>query len=202
MSKQTEDIKVIREMMEKSSKFLSLSGLSGVIAGITAIAGAAFAYFYLLQDPSMTGYNHTQEAFILLADALIVLFISVGFSIYLSRKKAKRNKQTLFNGVTKIVLYNLAIPLIAGGIFSFLFLLRGNIGLVASSTLIFYGLALVNASKYTFEEVHYLGITEIVLGLLAAIFMYKGILFWTIGFGLCHILYGLVMYKKYDIKKK
>jgi predicted lysophospholipase L1 biosynthesis ABC-type transport system permease subunit len=202
MNKEAEDIKAIREMMEKSSKFLSLSGLAGIIAGFTAIAGAAFAYFYLLRDPSRTDYNHYQEALILLADALVVLIISISFGIYFSWKKAKKDKQKLFNSVTKRAIYNLAIPLIAGGVFSFLFLLRGEIGIVASSTLLFYGMALLNASKYTFEEIHYLGITEIVLGLLAAVFMYNGILFWTIGFGLCHIFYGLTMYLKYDKRKQ
>jgi hypothetical protein len=202
MNKEAEDIKAIREMMEKSTKFLSLSGLAGLIAGFTAIGGAAFAYFYLLRDPSMTDYTHNQEVLILLADACAVLLISIGFGVYFSSKKAKENKQKLFNNVTKRAIYNLAIPLIAGGIFSFLFLLRGDIGLVTSSTLLFYGLALLNASKYTFEEIHYLGITEIVFGLLAALFLYHGILFWTIGFGLCHIVYGLLMYIKYDIKKK
>jgi len=189
-------------MMEKSSKFLSLSGLSGIVAGMAAIAGAAFAYFYLLRDPSLTDYNRIQESLILLADALVVLFISIGFGIYFSWKKAKKNKQMLFNSVTRRILYNLAIPLVAGGIFSFIFLLRGHIGLVAALTLTFYGLALLNASKYTFEEIHYLGITEIVLGLLAAIFLYHGVWFWTIGFGFCHIFYGLAMYIKYDLKKK
>jgi hypothetical protein len=202
MNKETEDIKVIREMMEKSSKFLSLSGLAGIMAGITAIAGAAFAYFYLLRDPSQTNYTHNQEVMILLADAGLVLIISIGSGIYFSRRKAKKNNQKFFNAVTKRAVYNLSIPLIAGGIFSFLFLLQGEIDIVASSTLLFYGMALLNASKYTFEEIHYLGITEIVLGLLAAVFMYNGILFWTIGFGVCHIFYGLMMYLKYDIKKK
>ena len=78
---------------------------------------------------------------------------------------------------------------------------RGYVEMVASATLIFYGLALINVSKFTFPEVHYLGITEIVLGLLAAMFLYKGIFFWTIGFGFCHILYGFIMYRKYDVKK-
>ena len=201
MNTQTEDIKVIREIMEKSSKFLSLSGLAGVVAGITAIFGAAFAYFYLLRDPSLTDYNHTQEVLILLADALLVFFISLGFGIYFSWKKARKNHQPFFNSLTKRILYNMAIPLVAGGIFSFLLLLRFNVGLVAASTLLFYGLALVNVSKYTFDEIHYLGITEIVLGLLAAVFMYNGILFWTIGFGFCHIFYGLAMYLKYDRKQ-
>jgi hypothetical protein len=202
MNTQTDDIKAIRDIMEKSSKFLSLSGLSGVMAGITATLGAAFAYFYLLRDPSQTDYTRMQEIWILMADALLVFSISLGFGIYFSWKKAHKNHQSLFNSLTKRILYNMAIPLIAGGVFSFLLLLRYDVGLVAASTLLFYGLALVNVSKYTFDEIHYLGITEIVLGLLAAVFMYNGILFWTIGFGFCHILYGLAMYVKYDIKKK
>jgi len=202
MNKELEDLKAIREMMEKSSKFLSLSGLSGIIAGITAIIGAAFAYFYLLKDPSMTDYNRTQELFILLADALIVLFISIAFGIFFSWRKAKKTNQPLFNKVMMRTLYNLSIPLAAGGIFCLILLLRGDIRMVIAGTLIFYGIALVNASKYTFEEVHYLGITETILGIAAAIFEQNGLLFWTIGFGFCHILYGIIMYRKYDLKKK
>jgi hypothetical protein len=201
MNKEIEDIKAIREMMEKSTKFLSLSGLTGIIAGGAAILGAAFAYFYLLRDPSATDYTHNQEVLILLADAAVVLAISIGSGIYFSEKKAKKNKQKLFNSTTRRAIYNLALPLVAGGFFSLLFLIRGDIGIVASSTLLFYGMALLNASKYTFEEVHYLGITEMILGLLAAVFLYKGILFWTLGFGVCHIIYGLAMYNKYDKKK-
>ncbi len=202
MNKQLEDIKAIREMMEKSSKFLSLSGLSGVAAGIAAIVGAAFAYFYLLKDPSQTDYNRIQEMMILLADALIVLIISIGFGVYFSYRKAKKKKEKLFNKITVRILYNLAIPLITGGIFCLIFLLRGYVGVAISGTLIFYGLALVNASKYTFDEIHYLGLTEIILGLTATVFMRYGIVFWTLGFGVCHILYGLSMYIKYDLDKQ
>lgn len=189
-------------MMEKSSKFLSLSGLSGIIAGVTAIIGAAFAYFYLLQDPSLTDFNRTQELMILLGDALIVLFLSIGSGIYFSWRKAKKSNQPLLNKVMLRTLYNLAIPLVAGGIFCLILLVQGNIRMVIAGTLIFYGIALVNASKYTFEEVNYLGLTEILLGIVAAVCASYGLLFWTIGFGLCHILYGFVMYKKYDLKKE
>jgi predicted lysophospholipase L1 biosynthesis ABC-type transport system permease subunit len=201
MNKQLEDIKAIREMMEKSTKFISLSGLSGILAGVTAILGAAFAYFYLLRDPALTDYSHAQELMILLADALIVLFISVSFGVYFSWRKARKNKQSLFNKVTLRTLYNLSIPLAAGGIFCLVLLLRGDILMVIAGTLIFYGIALINASKYTFNEVHYLGITEIILGIAAAIFVSSGLLFWTIGFGVCHIAYGFVMYRKYDLKR-
>ncbi|MDR1160943.1 MAG: hypothetical protein LBK45_01260 [Tannerellaceae bacterium] len=201
MNKQLEDIKAIREMMEKSTKFISLSGLSGILAGATAILGAAFAYFYLLRDPSLTDYNYMQELMILLADALIVLFLSIGFGIYFSWRKARKNQQSLFNKVTLRTLYNLGLPLLAGGIFCLALLLRGDIRMVIAGTLIFYGIALVNASKYTFDEIHYLGITEIILGIAAAVFVSNGLLFWTIGFGICHIVYGFVMYRKYDLKK-
>ncbi len=200
MEKQLEDIKAIREMMEKSSKFLSLSGLSGVMAGITAIFGAAFAYFYLLRYPAATDLNHFQEMVILLVDAMLVLIISIGFALYFSWKKAKKKKLKFVNKATLSTIYNLGIPLLTGGIFSLILLFRGNVEIIASTTLLFYGLGLVNASKYTFEEIHYLGITEIILGIGAAIFLYHGIIFWTIGFGVCHIVYGAIMYKKYDLK--
>lgn len=200
MEKQLEDIKAIREMMEKSSKFLSLSGLSGVMAGITAIFGAAFAYFYLLRYPEATDLNHFQEMVILLVDAMLVLVISIGFALYFSWKKAKKKKLKFVNKATLSTIYNLGIPLLTGGIFSLILLFRGNVEIIASTTLLFYGLGLVNASKYTFEEIHYLGITEIILGIGAAIFLYHGIIFWTIGFGVCHIVYGAIMYKKYDLK--
>ena len=200
MEKQLEDIKAIRDMMEKSSKFLSLSGLSGIIAGVTAIAGAAFAWLYILSNPSATGLDRLQQIEVLLVDALIVLLVTIGFGIYLSAKKAKKNHQKLFNKVTLKTVYNLSIPLIAGGVYSLLCIYRGDVEIVAATTLIFYGLALVNVSKYTFDEIHYLGITEIVLGIAAAVFLYHGIIFWTIGFGICHIIYGLIMYKKYDLK--
>ena len=118
MEKQIGDIKVIREMMEKSSKFLSLSGLSGVLAGITAIIGAAFAYFYLLRQPASTDFNRYQELLIILADAMIVLIVSIGFAVYFSKKKAKKKNLKLMNKASLMTLYNLAIPLFVGGVFS------------------------------------------------------------------------------------
>ena len=200
MEKQVEDLKAIREMMEKSSKFLSLSGLSGVIAGITAIIGAAVAYVLLIQDPAHTGLSSIQQLVILLSDATLVILISAGFGIYFSWRKAQKNNQKLFNKVTLRILYHLGVPLAAGGILSLIFLYRGDVEILASITLVFYGLALVNVSKFTFNEIHYLGIIEILLGLAAAVFLFYGIIFWTLGFGVCHIIYGWIMYKKYDLK--
>lgn len=201
MNTQIDDIKAIREMMEKSSKFLSLSGLSGVIAGFTAIAGAAFAYFYLSGNALFSGLSSIPREWVLLADAIVVLVISIGFGLFLSWRKARKNKQSLMTKLIMRTFYNLAVPLAAGGIFCFILLLKGDLGMVMAGTLLFYGLALLNVSKYTYDEVHYLGLLEIGLGLVAAIFQEYGLVFWTIGFGICHILYGFVMYRKYDLKK-
>jgi hypothetical protein len=200
MEKQTEDIRVIREMMERSTKFLSLNGMSGIVAGIAALAGAAFAWLHLLNDPGATGYNRFQEAMILLADAVAVLAVSLGAGLWLAGRKARRSGQKLLNHVTYRILYALAVPLVAGGVFCLTYMLRGDVRMVISATLIFYGVALVAASKYTYGEIHYLGLTEIVLGLAAAMFDRSGIVFWALGFGVCHIVYGLVMYLKYDKK--
>ena len=199
MDKQLDDLKTIREMMEKSTKFLSLSGLSGIVAGFTAIVGASFAWFYIFAD--VTRYTPSERIMWLLADALTVLVITLFFGVYFSVKKARGQNQKIVTKVAAKTLYNLALPLVAGGLFSLVYLFRGNVDIVIASTLLFYGLALINVSKFTFEEIHYLGITEIVLAILSAVFPKYGILFWTLGFGVSHILYGTVMYLKYDVRK-
>jgi len=193
MEKQIEDLKAIREMMERSSKFLSLSGLSGIMAGVTAITGAAIAYFYIL------GQVRSVAVPLLIIDAFLTLIISIGFGVLFSVRKARKRNLKLVNSLTQKIVYSLAIPLVTGGMLSLILIYRDQIELVAAITLIFYGLGLVNVSKYTLDEIHYLGLTEIVLGVCAAIFLYHGILFWTIGFGFCHILYGSIMFRKYDL---
>jgi hypothetical protein len=93
---------------------------------------------------------------------------------------------------------NLAIPLAVGGIFCAILLYHGIVYLMAPAMLIFYGLALVNGSKYTLTDIRYLGLSEIVLGVFAAFFIGYGLLAWAIGFGVLHIVYGTLMYYKYE----
>lgn len=201
MNKQTEDIKAIRQMMEKSSKFLSFNGLSIVVAGLFAIAGAAFAYYYLSRIPGHRSFTPADRTLFLLVDAIIVLAMSVCSVTYFCWRKARKNKLSLLNSTTRRAAYHLLFPLVAGGIFSLIFLLRGDADVAGASTLLFYGLGLINASKYSFNELHLLGIVEVVLGLLAAVFLHKSILLWVAGFGVCHIIFGLIMYYKYEIRK-
>ena len=68
----------------------------------------------------------------------------------------------------------------------------------APASLIFYGISLVNASKYTLTDIRYLGVMEIILGLINTQFIDYGLYFWATGFGLLHIIYGAMMWWKYE----
>jgi len=202
-----EDLQTIREIMERSSKFLSLSGLSGVFAGVCALMGAAIAWLFVLDSGQIQLSEFLQNQndsatsgirFNLALDALLVLGFAVLGAVYFSQRKARLVGQKFWTASTRRLLIHLLIPLVSGGIFTLVLIFRSNLELVASITLIFYGLSLVNAGKFTLGEIHYLGLTEIVLGLMAGIFINQGLLFWTIGFGVMHIIYGTVMYYRYE----
>lgn len=199
--KYIEDLKDIKEMMNKSSKFISLSGLSGISAGIIALIGAYFAWNNIYSKTGYQDFNRTLLNFDQLSQLLtigfITLILAIGFGIFFTRLKVKKSKQNVWDSQTKRLLINLLIPLISGGIFCLIILSKGYVGLIAPLTLLFYGLGLVNASKYTLSEVRNLGLIEIALGLCATFFIGYGLIFWCIGFGVLHIIYGVIMEIKY-----
>ncbi|WP_396176200.1 hypothetical protein [Flavobacterium sp.] len=199
------DIQDIKQMMSKSSQFLSLSGISGILAGIYALIGAWMAYKTIYFDTSTMGaYKNlviSEEAVIrLLVIAATVAVLSLATGIVLSIRKAKINNETFWNSTARRLVINFLIPLATGGFFILFLIEKEMLGLIAPLTLIFYGLACVNASKYTLGGVRYLGLTFIVLGLLSTWFLGYGLLFWALGFGVSHILYGAIMYFKYEKK--
>ena len=202
------DIQDIKSMMINSSQFLSLSGFSGILAGIYSLIGAFIANTILTTNQSnyyqeknsslhIINYNTIYQLIIL---ALLVLLISIATGLLLSSRKAKKQNQKLWNNAAKKLLINFSLPLLTGGIFAVLLIVKQNYNLIATITLVFYGLACVNASKNTYKDVNYLGITLIILGLLSTYYCSYGLLFWTLGFGIGHIIYGSLMYFKYDKK--
>ena len=197
------DLASIRTMMERSAKFLSLSGLSGVLAGIYALAGATAAYYIVHYPISPLRYriysiNEGDTIYKLILVALLVLVASISTGLWLSHKKARKAGTTLWSQTSQKLVVNLSIPLVSGGIFILIMLYTGHFGLAAPACLIFYGLALINASVNTFDEVRYLGFSEIILGLISAIYPGYGLIFWALGFGVLHIVYGAIMYNRYD----
>jgi hypothetical protein len=197
------DLASIRSIMERSAKFISLSGLSGVLAGVYALIGAAAAYFVAHYPISPFDYrqysiNEGDVFFKLLVIAALVLFASLTTGILLSNRKAKKHGLKFWTPASQRLFINLAIPLASGGILILIMLFTGHFGLAAPASLIFYGLALIQASSNTFDEIRYLGFSEIILGLISAAVPGYGLVFWALGFGVLHIVYGGIMYNKYD----
>lgn len=198
-----QDLASIRNLMERSSKFLSLSGLSGVLAGVYALIGAYVAYgvIYPFRQASYVQRGEIDDLLIiekLLLVAVLVLVASVTTGFVLSLRKARRTGQKFWGASSKALLFNMIVPLFAGGLLILIFIWREYFGIVAPAALIFYGLALVGAGNYTYKGVQYLGINEILLGLVAAAYPGYGLWLWAIGFGVLHIIYGSVMYFKFD----
>ncbi|NDV77602.1 hypothetical protein [Dysgonomonas sp. 511] len=196
METKLDDIKHIRSMMERSSKFLSLSGMSGVSAGLFALLGAGVGHLILSKVYTFTG--SLLYDFIILA--VIVLVLATSSGLYFSLKKAKADGSKFWMPVTIQILKDFGVPMVVGGLFCIILIFQNATRMVAATMLIFYGLSLIYAGARTYRDIKMLGACEIILGLFAGIFVYNGLLFWALGFGVLHILYGIIMYYKYDMK--
>lgn len=195
------DISEIKNLMNKSSRFISLSGLSGILAGIYALVGASIAYW--LVSNSARGYLILHGTIFNLCVVLLigVAVASIATGVFLTTRKAKQNGEKIWDNSSQRLLINFLIPLVAGGLYTLIILVQGKYGQTGGLMLIFYGLALVNASKYSIGDIKYLGFIQITLGLIAALFPGYGFWLWVMGFGVMHIVYGTWMHFKYDVNK-
>ena len=211
-----ETLQDIKRMMERSSRFISLSGLSGVSAGFCALIGAYVAHGWImdyyggvsLTDTAVTrgyvghhGYMHDEAVdlrwkLIFLAGG--VLLAALASSTWFTWRRARRSNLPIWDLTTRRLFINMAIPLAAGGFFLLGLMYNTSWDFVAPTCLVFYGLTLVNASKYTLSDIRYLGILEIILGCVCMFRLHWGLYFWALGFGVLHIIYGLIMWWKYE----
>lgn len=205
-----ETLQDIKKMMERSSRFISLSGLSGVAAGICALAGAAFAYKIIgsseLAHPALRDTYHAGEPLSIkdymgnrVVQIAMATFTAAVLSAFLfTWLRSKRTAVPLWGVASRRLTIAMAIPMGTGGIYLFKLMQAGSFGLIAPGSLIFYGLALVNASRYTMSEIKWLGYFELLTGVVCLFFAGNGLYFWALGFGVLHIVYGLVMWNKYE----
>jgi hypothetical protein len=203
-SDQLEALQDIRKMMKESSRFLSLSGLSGIFAGLFALIGAYVCYglignYNTLQNPADSFWTLIVT---ISCVALAVLVLSISAALYFSNKKAKKNNHKLFDHSSRLLLWSMGVPLFAGGVFCIALISAGFafIQFVAPAMLVFYGVALINSSRLTLTDLRMLGFMELFLGLIAAFIPSLGLLFWALGFGVLHIIYGSIVWFKYDLK--
>lgn len=201
-TKVSEDLAHIKEMMERSSRFISLSGLSGIGAGIVGLLTGIAALYLTNGKIQYIERNHIQPYEDYMVKMLILLgvfalILAIFFGCFFTIRKSRKLGLQIWTSTTKKILTQLTIPLVVGGVFVLALLHYGLYGLIAGTTLIFYGLALINAEKYTFSDIKYLGLLEIALGCIALFWIGKGLIFWTIGFGILHIIYGVILHRKY-----
>ncbi len=210
MDEQLESLEALRDikrMMERSSRFISLSGLSGIAAGLCALGGAWAAHSrfncWLTGDCGKNADAYTIEtglAWDLVVIAFVTFAAAFAFAFLFTLLRTRKTGIPLFGKATWRLMWNTVIPLAAGGLFCLRMMQLGVYGLVAPGCLVFYGLALINASKYTLGEVRYLGYVNMALGLISLWFIGYGLWFWAAGFGLMHIIYGTAMWWKYERK--
>jgi hypothetical protein len=198
MDTQLETLKDIRQIMERSGRFISLSGLSGISAGCCALVGAAVAHqeFKFLSAGQILWPGEFSERLLFLgACTFLAALVSAFVFTYL---RSRREGVPIWGNAARRLLLNTAIPMLAGGALVLRLLYLDLGGLVAPTCLLFYGVALVNGSKYTLGEVRYLGYTEIILGAINCALPGYGLYFWAFGFGVMHIVYGIWMWNKYE----
>ncbi len=193
-----EAVKEIRVMMEKSSRFLSFSGTSAILIGLYALVGAFIAHGIISLVGDIPSGNSAPKWIGIVPDivlvALAVFVLSLITILFFSFRKAKKMKYSFASGLAYRTFLNFFLPLVAGGVLCVALLVGGHIGIMVPVMLLFYGLSLINASKYTYGSIFWLGCSELLLGLLCAFFPQNGLLFWSIGFGVAHIVYGIYFY--------
>src|SRR5687768_11853896 len=194
------ELSAIRSLIEHSSKFISLSGLSGIMAGIYGLIGAWFAIRMVSnhEDLGFPADNLQVITRALIVIGLIVMVLSAVTAYWLTVRQAKKRNENVWNPVSRRLLAASGVPFLTGGLFIAALILRDEYSFIPPACLIFYGLALVAGGQFTFSEVKWLGFCQIVLGLAALVLPRYGLVLWAIGFGVLHIVYGAVMYFKYE----
>jgi hypothetical protein len=211
MNKQQEQLDAIndiKKLMDRSSRFSALSGLSGVVVGVFALISIGINYQILKISPfepisylavlSPNGEINNEILNLVVLNFALVLLVSFATAIWLSNKNADKKGVKIWDLTAKRMMINFIIPMFTGGAYCMILFTQNHIELIIPATLLFYGLALLNASKYTVNDIKYLGMLLVILGLLSSIYTDQALLFWAIGFGLLHIIYGSLMYFKYE----
>lgn len=194
----------IKKIMSQSSRFISLSGWSGIFAGIVALVGAYMAHMKIesyYQIDYVRGTAQPNDLFhYLLILAISVFCVAFLGALFFTLRKSQSDGTPIWNAISRKLLWNTLIPMLVGGIFILKLHSENLYDYVAPACLLFYGLGLVNGSKFTLGEVRFLGYGQLLLGLINLNYPKQGLLFWTLGFGILHIIYGIAMWWKYERK--
>lgn len=196
------DLREIRQMMEKSSRFISLSGWSGVAAGATALLGAYMAHRHITHYYAVRYGTQWADPALLKRDLLwiagLVFICAFILSFFFTYVQSRKKGVPIWGTAARKLLWNTLLPMAVGGIFIFRLMQLQMYPPVAASSLLFYGLALINGSRFTVGEIRYLGYGQLLTGIYCLWAPGHGLMAWAFGFGILHIVYGLAMWWKYE----
>ncbi|MGI8950907.1 MAG: hypothetical protein ACR2FN_04900 [Chitinophagaceae bacterium] len=209
--RQLDMLKDIKQIMERSSRFISLSGLSGIAAGVCALIGTWFANYVMIANYDFANakikISNTQSEEITINDiinsnllriAVLTFICAFVLALLFTYLRSKKNKTAIWGTTAKRLMINVSVPMLVGAIFLFKLIENGIYNLIVPGCLLFYGLAVLNASKYTLQETKYLAYSEIVTGIISLWIVNYALYFWAFGFGVLHIFYGILMWLKYE----
>lgn len=193
----------IRSIMERSTTFMSLTGLSGVMAGIfglltTAVIAYGLGTAFFDDTAKMHLANNAELRYMIVGVAAAALFVTLATAVTLTVRKARSKGLSVWDKVTQRFAVHLFLPLSAGGLFTIALALDGQLDFVCPAMLLFFGLSLLNASRFVQCDMFWLGTAEVALGLVASFVPTLGLILWGAGFGLATLIYGTLMYYKYE----
>jgi hypothetical protein len=192
----------IKRVMQRSERFISLSGWSGIAAGVVGLTGAYYAHKKIQHFQQMQIHQadacKSCLAQSLLSTAMAVLAIALFAAFTFTYVKAKKDGVPIWGHTARRLLWHTIMPIGVGGLVVIRLIQIEQYDWIVPMSLLFYGLGLINGSKFTLGTVAYLGYAELALGLIGVWIPEKGLLLWGIGFGILHIIYGIVMWWKFD----
>ena len=198
-----ESLREIRSIMERSTTFMSLTGLSGVVSGLIGIltviiVSVKLKSVFLSGNAIYRMVTQPDLRLFIIITALAALILALASGLLLTCLKARKRKQEIWNSVSRRFAVHLFLPLVAGGLFTIALVLNGQLQFVCPAMLLFFGLALVNAARFVQMDMFWLGTLEVSLGVAASFWTPGGLILWGGGFGLATLLYGTFMYFKYE----
>jgi hypothetical protein len=180
-----DNLRYIRETMERSQSFTAVSGLGGVLMGLIAL-GATF----LALRAETTG------AWVAVWMGAAALSLSTALAAM--TLKARAVGGSLLVGAGKKFAWNLTPPLLVGGVLTLAMTQAGAAELLPGVWLLLYGTGVVTGGAFSVRVVPLMGLTFMLVGA-AALFAPAawGNLFMAGGFGLLHIVFGAVIWRKH-----
>jgi hypothetical protein len=180
-----DNLRFIRETMERSASFTAIPGYGGILMGVTAIGAAIIAHY----QPSLRGW---------LVTWLVEAFLAFGIGILAMWQKAKNSGDSLNSAPARKFAFGFAPPLIAGIILTGLLYFKGLFTYLPAVWLTLYGTAVVTGGAYSVRIVPIVGWIFMSLGLVS-VFLPTGYgnLLMGLGFGLLHLVFGLIVARRY-----